>query len=70
MGFPVPQGSSISIDMYKKFIEKTKTADERSHYVMGRGELKGLRVAQCDEISKNICCMIEDKPMPKRLEGM
>lgn len=70
MGFPVPPGFAICIDMYKQFIEETKTADEISHYVMGLGELKGLRIAQCDEISQKICCMIEGKPIPKRLERM
>lgn len=69
MGLPVPPGFAISIDAYKRFIEETGVAKEIAGHVSSLGELKDAGVARLEEISWNICSMIEDAPMPASLKA-
>lgn len=41
MGFPVPPGFSISIGLYRKFLERSGARKEMEHYIASLGNLKG-----------------------------
>jgi pyruvate, water dikinase len=66
MGFPVPPGFAISIEMYKRFIQKTGAAEEMYRFISQLGELKDLR--QFEVASKAIRTIIEVQKMPKSIE--
>jgi len=64
IGFPVPPGFAISIDMYRRYILETGAADEMSWYVKGLSELKGKGITVFEEISHTMQDIICGKEMP------
>ena len=69
MGLPVPPGFAISIDMYEKFLQESEVGERISHYVSDLGELKGGAITRFEEISRDICAIIENQPMPESLKA-
>jgi pyruvate,water dikinase len=68
MGFPVPPGFALSIDLYKRFVQETGAMKEISHYAMSLGELKGQGIKAFENVSQTIQEMIEGKEMPLGLK--
>jgi pyruvate,water dikinase len=64
MGFPVPSGFAISIDMYRRYILETGAAEEMSYYIKGLGELKGKGITVFEEISQTMQDIINGKEIP------
>jgi pyruvate,water dikinase len=68
MGFPVPPGFAISIDMYRRFILETGAAEEMSYYIKGLGELKGKGITVFEEISQTMQGIIDGKEIPPAMK--
>jgi len=69
MGFAVPPGFAITIDMYRKFLHETGAGEEMSHYAEGLDELKGKGIALFEEMSQILRGIIEGADTPPGIEG-
>ena len=69
MGFAVPPGFSIAIDMYRKFLHETGAGEQMSQYAEGLGELKGKGIALFEEMSQMLRGIIEAADTPPGIQG-
>jgi pyruvate,water dikinase len=67
-GLNVPPGFAIAIEMYRKFIHKTKAAEEISRYVESLGKIKGKGIGIFEDISQTIRGIIQGKAIPTEIE--
>jgi pyruvate,water dikinase len=59
LGMPVAPGFVISIEAYRRFMAETGVSEQICNYIAGLGEI--IRIDQCEEVSKTIRSMIEEK---------
>jgi pyruvate, water dikinase len=64
MGLAVPPGFAICLDMYRRFVNSTRAAEEMSDCVKGFGELNGAGITVFEEMSKKLRGFIEGREMP------
>ena len=68
-GLNVPPGFAIAIDIYRKFIQETKAAEEMLRYVESLGEIKGKGIEIFEEMSHTLRGIIQSKTLPPVIEN-
>jgi len=64
MGLAVPPGFAICLDMYRRFVNSTRAAEEMADCVKGFGELKGAGITVFEKMSEKLRGIIEGREMP------
>jgi len=67
MGLAVPPGFSLSIDMYREFIRKTRIDNQLASCVEKFGDLKGAGITDFEALSEQLRGAIENQEMPPAL---
>ncbi len=67
-GFPVPPGFSISIGLYRKFLEESGAKKEMEHYIATFGDLKKKNIDVFQRLGKTLQGIIFRNEIPSELK--